>query len=420
MRLSQYIERKPERRNGSRRKTDHRTSVMTHGIFVPMVTVWGAALFGLSVMVLPAIAIERMAMVTGLGPDLGPDLGDAITRFAFAGVAAVIGAALAFVIAGAVQSAAIRRAHDDTLVSAVHSRRSCPIDPASELGSESLDAPLEGMPFARGRDDEHDALFVPVKDAQPDDTVKQQPHPELVSAEKSEQASERKPTLGELSMRGYEIDPPEEADPSKGNASKKKGKVTKDELVFTHKQFQNALIESCEGATCEAEAEAEVEAGLPERPEQLDLGEFAQMPGRNAVWVEEQPEAAAASPLMARAARVAVPTDGALEKLRQTPAEELSLVEMVERFAAALHERQQADRERAPTDSSNRDAALAEALKALKVFTSQDAQRGAQQGEASYEPTPDAEEATDNFQVAATERELREALAKLQDLRGAA
>ena len=155
---------------------------------------------------------------------------------------------------------------------------------------------------------------------------------------------------------------------------------------------------------------------MPERPEQLDLGEFAQMPSRNAVWVEEQPEAAAASPLMARAARVAVPTDGALEKLRRTPAEELSLVEMVERFAAALHERQQADRERAPTDGSNRDAALAEALKALKVFTSQ----GAQRGDASDQPTPNAQDAADSSRVAATERELRDALAKLQDLRGAA
>ena len=240
MRLSQYIERKPERRNGSRRKTDRRTSVMTQGIFVPMVTAWGAALFGLSVMVLPSIAIERMAMVTGLGPGLG----DAITRFAFAGVAAVIGAALAFVIAGAVQSAAIRRADDDILMTAVHSRRSGPIDPASELGSASLDAPLEGTPFAGSREEEHDDLVGPVKEAEPDDTVL---HPEFFPAAKSQKASERKPTLEELSMRGYEIDPPEDADDSKSNAQKKKSKGIKNELVFTHKQFQNALIESCEG-----------------------------------------------------------------------------------------------------------------------------------------------------------------------------
>lgn len=428
MRLSQYIERKPERRSGSRRKADQRASVMTHSVFMPMITAWGAALFGLSVVVLPSIAIERIAMVTGLGLSLG----DSVTRFAFAGVAAVIGAALCFVIAGAVRSAAIRRADDDTLMSAVHSRHNRPIDPASELGSESLDSPLEGMPF--NRDGEDDTRPEPDLDERSDNSPKDQPQPDphIAANPNPHQESERKPTLGELAKRGYDFEPPE--DPSAGTSKPlpKKGKSAKDELVFTHKQFQSALIESCEAATCEAGAEVQEqsagstaqspfaqdpapETDLPERPEQLDLGEFAQLPGRDAVWVKEQIDPAATPPLMARAARPAVPSAGALEKLRQTPPDELSLVEMVERFAAALHERQRTEREQRPSArNANHDAALVEALKALTVFTS----HGMSHDNSAYEQTPKTQ--ADDPRVAATERELREALAKLQDLRGAA
>ncbi len=59
----------------------------------------------------------------------------------------------------------------------------------------------------------------------------------------------------------------------------------------------------------------------------------------------------------------------ALEKLRQIPTSELSLVQMVERFAGALHDHQNSARVRGDLAQNGRDAALAEALKALTLFT---------------------------------------------------
>ena len=84
---------------------------------------------------------------------------------------------------------------------------------------------------------------------------------------------------------------------------------------------------------------------------------------------------------------------------------------MVERFAVALHDHQEAERAN-PTSqpSPQRDAALAEALKALTMFTESGidadlAALGADKASAGLKDTTD---------------ELREALAKLQKLRGAA
>ena len=131
-------------------------------------------------------------------------------------------------------------------------------------------------------------------------------------------------------------------------------------------------------------------------PRELDLAEFAELPGRNAVWVEEeatvapamsqpvsQPDPAAepvADPfaaLRARPARAAasmplpVPGTAALARLRSMPASQLSLAEMVERFAGALHEVRETapGRSLGPGDLAAREAALAEALKALEALS---------------------------------------------------
>jgi len=131
-------------------------------------------------------------------------------------------------------------------------------------------------------------------------------------------------------------------------------------------------------------------------PRELDLAEFAELPGRNAVWVEEEAPAApamsetvsqpapAAEPvadpfdaLRARPARAAatmplpVPGTAALARLRSMPASELSLAEMVERFAGALHEVRETapGRSLGPGDLAAREAALAEALKALEALS---------------------------------------------------
>ena len=127
------------------------------------------------------------------------------------------------------------------------------------------------------------------------------------------------------------------------------------------------------------------EAEATSAPRELDLAAFAELPGRNAVWVEEPapvpeavPEAAsiaqAGAPLRSVPAAPPPPAPGtaALTRLRAMPPEALSLPQMVERFAGALHEhRTQAPaRALSAAELAAREAALAEALKALAALSS--------------------------------------------------
>ncbi len=444
MRLRQYFEQEQKPRSTQRVRSKNTPQsvlfkVAAHTSFVPMVSAWGAALLGLSVVVLPGGTVSQIAAPIGL------DVLGGSVKFVFAGVAALLGGGLAFVIANALHARARRSVKPVSIVSNVTSRRVRPINPAAELGSDSLDAPIDKMPFGseeeRTEDGEFEELSGEDFDAL-DDT------------------SEPQPTLGELAQRGYDIEAPEEDAADQG---------------FTRSAFKMALIETCEGATCEAapaekpaaetapvpeqapELAAKQPLGRPassaastgnswsltqftpektpeapknpetaplaEKPRALDLAEFAELPGRNGVWVEEEtPEAPApqaATPQAATPKPRAVPDAinpapvGALEKLRQTPTQDLSLVQMVERFAGALHDHQQAERSRLPKNGVGRDAALAEALKALTLFT----ERGFDQPNVSNVP---ASNHANETELGQTERELRDALAKLQNLRGAA
>lgn len=490
MRLSQFIERKPVKRRKPKRT---KPSVAAHKSFVPILTVWGAALLGLVVMVLPQDAIDRSGAVSGLS-SLG-----GIARLALAGGAAVLGAALTFMIGAGIKSRVALAKEDNSIVSTFVDRRVRPIDPASDLGSYSLDAPLEDGGIA-GEDTNVEGEFAEGWELDPPFITDESSSHDNADPENSKpQIAE--PTLGELSQRGYDIEAPEELS---------EAPVDPDEPAFTHRQFRDALIESCEGATCEAaatadaeesgELESETEASpeamansepdavplvakprknaepkpigraggggawsltqfSPEAPKQsnsaepsheaasepapseldttapapteeldrpleLDLAEFAQLPGRNAVWVEEEsietsaplelsPELEVqpdAQPETSPAPVPAPPPASALEKLRQTPTDKLSLVEMVERFAGALHEHQESERAQTERENGGRDAALAEALKALTLFTESGFNRA----------EPDADQAPSTAGLEKTEQELREALAKLQTLQGAA
>ncbi|MCZ8368836.1 MAG: hypothetical protein O9293_02520 [Porphyrobacter sp.] len=135
-------------------------------------------------------------------------------------------------------------------------------------------------------------------------------------------------------------------------------------------------------------------------PIELDLAQFAELPGRNAVWVEdiaheaipaevEAPEPPAPEPAEPAVDPIAdirarrlhavaplpplppLPGQAALARLRATPTNELSLVEMVERFAGALHEHRETppNRDITPADLAAREAALAEALKAMSALS---------------------------------------------------
>lgn len=109
----------------------------------------------------------------------------------------------------------------------------------------------------------------------------------------------------------------------------------------------------------------------------------------------------------------------AITLLRQTHPEELSLMQMVERFAAALHDLQKREEDRpitrsqsASASAAERDAeqALAEALKALAMFSEEKLDHEGQQ--TPGQGSPDT--------IAATEHELRSALSRLRTMRGAA
>ncbi len=93
----------------------------------------------------------------------------------------------------------------------------------------------------------------------------------------------------------------------------------------------------------------------------------------------------------------------AIEKLRELPTEQLSLVQMVERFAAALHEHQEQNGKNAPPQE---DAALAEGLRALSLLSGENPLSSASE--------PTGEDAPQ------THAELRDALDKLRELSGVA
>lgn len=142
------------------------------------------------------------------------------------------------------------------------------------------------------------------------------------------------------------------------------------------------------------------EARAAPAPRTLDLAEFGALPGRNAVWVDEG-DASLAAPAPAVAAEpgpapqpetsleqapqpqpapvtglrsvpcVPNPGTAALARLRAVEPRELSLPQMVERFAGALHEHRASPPVRAlsAADLAAREAALADALKALSTLS---------------------------------------------------
>ncbi|MEP0392866.1 MAG: hypothetical protein ABJ205_08290 [Erythrobacter sp.] len=381
-------------------------SIPKHRAFVPMVTIWGGLLLALMTAVMPDQPIARVSSLTGVYLPL------LLTRIILSVGIGLAGALLGYIVASALSNRAKMMGGDGILVSAFKSRELQPINPAYDLGSDSLDAPLD---TPSSRNEAEPAEFAEMDDASG----------ELETS--SEGDGVQTPLLGELAKRGYEMEPPEGFDGDDG-------KHKNGEWAFTRKHFKEALIESCEGATCEAANGAET-ASQPsvsqaqsfqahaKKPRVLDLDEFASLPRRNGVWVEDQSEASTSEGDLPQNAVQATPEpspapeqitandenlpENALDKLRQKPPENLSLVEMVERFAGALHDHQTQARARVADNDIAREAALAEALKALALFTEHGFNQGA--------PT----KPNDNV-LGRTEEELRSALAHLQDLRGAA
>ncbi len=158
-----------------------------------------------------------------------------------------------------------------------------------------------------------------------------------------------------------------------------------DAMPFASPAWRDADLEAVQTEPLEAPHGPSV-PDCENAPRELDLAAFAELPGRNAVWVEDEPQGGETSPIAApvaplraaappAAAKTAAPSPApgtaALARLRAVPTEALSLPQMVERFAGALHEHRAAPSARAlsAADLAAREAALAEALKALAALS---------------------------------------------------
>jgi len=301
------------RKSGRRpaRQPAGKMSIAAHRAFAPLLGLWGALLGAGVVLVLPTAMVENMLQGTLIGTWASA------AQPALAWIAGGLLGGLLFAFA-AYRHVGVRRHKRGPSIAAMAARQVTPINPARDLGSLRLDDPVERMPFSSPawRDADMDA-------------------PGPAAAKPAAPAPQAAPV------------PAPEAAPEPASV-----------------------------------------------PRALDLSEFAQLPGRNAVWVEEPapaaPEAVTPAPepvevapaadpvadMRARRQRAVTtpppaPGSAALARLREVPAAELSLAQMVERFAGALDEVRKTSpgRSLAPSDLAAREAALAEALKALEALS---------------------------------------------------
>lgn len=333
---SNRAQAKPRRRNSK--------PLAAHPLFVPTLVLWGAALAGLSVFVLPASVIAQLVPSHVLSM-LGNHAWIVLPL-----IAAIIGASALYLIASVISRAATgsRSAADDEPAQTVRA-----IDPGAELGSDSLDAPLDEFDFIDTDtpvDDADNADFADFDDFDSGD-------PDWVE------------NLGAAaaSPAGHSPEPPPRWD-----------------------------VPPVVDMPAEASDPEWPEDDADWQDEELDLAAFAE--------AEPTPPPPAPSGIRAK-------PQSAVEKLRAVPPQELSLVEMVERLALALQEHKASGHGKAAPDAgARRDAALADALKALSQFTPD----GFESHSAPASP------ALAQAQADRSEAEMREALAKLQRLRGAA
>lgn len=407
-------------------------AITSHPIFKPALMGWAGALVALIILVLPVSLIERLTVLAGL-----EFVGD-FARYIFAIIGGVVGAGIGLVLALALKGELPRRrsewsdddgegeydaggeAHYEIEPDGdIH-----PIDPTTELGSESLDAPIETAEF---EEIVEPADAAPLAQAE-DNEVSAEPHasetgdPEI---SETDAPQGRRRGLAQLVRDEEAISDPDDAFPNYGQ----------DEMAVPE---DNTELTDCSQAdddegplgTCEAsdtfekaddsgQDDPEEEVALPDAesaqtaldaldaliqssaqdessvldsvPAAMGLEEFAALPGRDAVWVEDTGLSADSKP-----AQNDPSISPALGKLRATPLEELSLVQMIERFAAALEDRKAA---RADAPPDRRDQQLAETLKSVTAPTEPD--------------SPDT-------QLDEEDAKLRDALDKLADLRGAA
>lgn len=431
---------KPRRRNPQ--------PVSAHPLFVPMLALWGAALAGLSVLVLPETMIAQLTRLTQLTALGG------LARLVLAAGAGVLGAVALYCLGAALRP---RAASEPVEAPAPARQRKRGIHRPAQLGSDRHDEEdeLETDEFAEdefedefeehefeeheldadeldedGFDDDEfdDADYAEAAhpntfaDTDADEDEDCEPFAEDYDWLAADPAHDRAEDDADSSAPAPEpfADP---AAPPAGAASI--GEARKDRAARISQRARRSgskkveLVEALNGhlarkaarmsslglepvaslASIGRREEAEPVAGDP--GDHLDLGAFAEI-GQS----DTRTAAMRADPGEAL---------NAAGKLRAVPPQQLSLVQMVERLALALHDHQAAARARPLSGHSpERDVALAEALRTLAMFTDKGFVPGAVpgSGEAAGGPTQGPTDAT--------EREMRAALASLQRHRGAA
>jgi len=390
-------------RRRKRRVTLVSPALASHAIFRPTLILWGAALGGLSVLALSSVTIARASMFAGLGV-----LGSS-AQYLFAALAAALGALVGLAIARVMRSWARGSRRSGPMVT-MAGRRVRPIDPATELGSDSLDAPLKDPINEMPPVADLDAEVPPgLYDTDAEEPLELEAANEIWGDIGDEdpiaQATLRDDNMVEDDILALETPLDEESDLS----AMIEAVTDREEDEPLDLGAFDAVDEASE-SNPETQADTEALAGT-------DAGTDAEIDAENGT----------ASVVYENTA----PRTG-IEKLRQTAPEDLSLVQLVERFAVALHDAQDRparDFTAAPglQGTAERERALAEALKALALFSERgfDQQTQVSTGMASKPRRFGASfggQATVNnaSAIGETERQLREALAKLQNLRGAA
>lgn len=370
--------------------------IVRHPRFTLILAVWAAALGGLCVMALSSVDIARANMVLGLGV-----LGGA-ARLLYAAIAAFAGAvggfAGALVLVRILKGGGPDRAHAALAELGVQ-----PIDP-TELGSDSLDAPLDDFAFSGAAAlDERDPFNDKAEDA-----YTNAPTPE------GRTPADPAPTHG---WEGEEIDWSQAVCSDEPLPARLHVPLAHDEStaeIFELGPFALAPQgnEGCDEG-CDESCEGAADTGL-------DLDAFTAILAEERHAFEARRNAAErarcdAAPLGTQ------PAPTSVARLREVPPDQLSLIQLVERFAAALHDAQARSPEELQTrqiarGNVDREAALAKALKTLEMFTDRGTDTtGGESGASAAGSDQAAFAALDD-----TERDLRDALTRLQSMRGAA
>ncbi|MCX9146570.1 hypothetical protein OPU67_04380, partial [Erythrobacter sp. WG] len=245
---------KKERKQEKVQKRDWRRLV-AHPAFAPALGLWGALLGGLAVMVVPAPVIAAFVEGTLIATF------DVPAQPVFAAAAALL-VGMALFVPAMLRSAEERRRLRPGSILDVVARKVNPIDPMRDLGGKSIDDPIEPMPFASPawRDADLEARV-----------------------EEEEREAHAMPRFMRKPAPAADVEAEAEAG---GEAEAPRANVPTARDVDAER-LPPVVIDPLPEPVAHEDRSA---------PLELDLAAFAELPGRNAVWVEEP---AAAAPAVA-------------------------------------------------------------------------------------------------------------------------